>query len=115
MEFNNLEQELDKVNKDLAKEIRNLSPVDTGRLKSSITAERPIETPAGIIAPISLLGYYIFPDLGTKYQPAQKFIERAQTNVLSREIDDIALAAAQDVAADLAKSLPKEVDLTIQL
>lgn len=115
MEFNNLEQELDKVNKDLAKEIRNLSPVDTGRLKSSITAERPIETPAGIIAPISLLGYYIFPDLGTKYQSAQKFIERAQTNVLSREIDDIALAAAEDVAADLAKSLPNEVDLTIQL
>ena len=27
----------------------------------------------------------------------------------------IALAAAEDVAADLAKSLPKEVDLTIQL
>lgn len=115
MEFNNLEQELDKVNKDLAKEIRNLSPVDTGRLKSSIEADRTVKTPSGIKSPTTLLEYYIFPDLGTKYQPAQKFIERAQTNVLSREIDDIALAAAEDVAADLAKSLPNEVDLTIQL
>jgi hypothetical protein len=115
MEFNNLEQELNKVNEELAKEIRNLSPVDTGKLKRSIKAEQPIETPAGIISPISLLGYYVFPDLGTKYQRAQKFIERAQTNVLNREINDIALAAAEDVAEDLAKSLPNEVDLTIQL
>ncbi len=115
MEFNNLEQELNKVNEELAKEIRNLSPVDTGKLKRSIKAEQPIETPAGIIAPISLLRYYIFPDLGTKYQSAQKFIERAQTNVFNREINDIALAAAEDVAEDLAKSLPNEVDLTIQL
>ena len=109
MEFNNLEQEINDVNKALAAEIRKLSPVDTGRLK------RSIETAQGIIAPISLLSYYIFPDLGTKFQRAQKFVERAQNNIIEKDMQAIALAAAEDVAADLAKSLPKEVDLTIQL
>ena len=115
MEFNNLEQEINDVNRALAAEIRKLSPVDTGKLKRSVKAQSATESPEGIEAPISLLSYYIFPDLGTKFQRAQKFVERAQTNVIGKEINDIALAAAEDVAADLAKSLPKEVDLTIQL
>lgn len=115
MEFNNLENEIDKVNKELAAEIRKLSPVDSGALKRSVKAQSAIESPEGITAPISLLNYYIFPDLGTKFQSAQKFIERAQTNVIGKEINDIALAAAEDVSADLATVLPKEVDLTIQL
>ena len=58
MEFNNLEQEINDVNRELAAEIRKLSPVDTGRLKRSIETERTIETQQGIIAPISLLSYY---------------------------------------------------------
>jgi len=115
MEFNNLENEIDKVNKELAAEIRKLSPVDTGRLRRSVRAQSSTESPEGIEAPISLLSYYIFPDLGTKFQRAQKFVERAQTNVIGKEMNDIALAAAEDVANDLAKSLPKDVDLTIQL
>lgn len=115
MEFNNLEQEINDINKALAAEIRKLSPVDTGKLKRSIETERTIETQQGIIAPISLLSYYIFPDLGTKFQRAQKFVERAQNNIIEKDMQAIALAAAEDVAADLAKSLPKEVDLTIQL
>ena len=53
MEFNNLEQEINDVNRALAAEIRKLSPVDTGRLKRSIETERTIETQQGIIAPIS--------------------------------------------------------------
>ena len=115
MEFNNLENEIDKVNKELAAEIRKLSPVDTGRLKRSVKAQSATESPQGIEAPISLLSYYIFPDLGTKFQRAQKFVERAQNNIIENDMQAIALAAAEDVAADLAKSLPKEVDLTIQL
>ncbi len=115
MEFNNLENEIDKVNKELAAEIRKLSPVDTGRLKRSIETERTIETPQGIEAPISLLSYYIFPDLGTKFQRAQKFVERAQTNVIGKEINDIALAAAEDVSAELGKVLPDTVTLTLDL
>ena len=115
MEFNNLEREIDKVNKELAQEIRKLSPVDTGNLRRSIKAQSATESPAGIEAPISLLSYYIFPDLGTKFQRAQKFVERAQNNIIEKDMQAIALAAAEDVAADLAKSLPKEVDLTISL
>jgi len=115
MEFNNLESEINKVNKELAAEIRKLSPVDTGRLKRSIEAESPIESPAGIVAPISLLSYYIFPDLGTKFQRAQKFVERAQTNVIGSEISNIALAAAEDIADELDTVLPKQTTITIDV
>ena len=113
MDFTNLDNEINKVNKDLAAEIRQLSPVDTGRLKNSIRAERPIETQAGIVAPISLLSYYVFPDLGTKFQRAQKFVERAQTNIINQEIQDIANAAAEDVANELDRVLPDTITLTL--
>ena len=115
MEFNNLEQEINDVNKALAAEIRKLSPVDTGRLKRSIETERTIETQQGIIAPISLLSYYVFPDLGTKFQPAQRFIERAQNNVIDRDIQAIADAAAQDIIDELDMILPDTVTLTLDL
>jgi len=115
MEWNDLDIEINKVNKDLAAEIRQLSPVDTGRLKNSIRAERPIETQAGIIAPISLLSYYVFPDLGTKFQRAQKFVERAQTNVINQELQGIANAAAEDVADELDRILPSTITLTLEL
>jgi hypothetical protein len=115
MEFNNLEDEINDVNRKLAAEIKKLSPVATGRLKRSINTKRTIETPQGIVAPISLLGYYIFPDAGTKFQRAQRFVERAQSNVIDKEIQDIANAAAEDVANELDRFLPDEIDLTIQL
>ena len=115
MKFTNLDNEIDSVNKELAAEIRKLSPVDTGRLKRSIEAGSPIESPAGITAPISLLSYYIFPDLGTKFQRAQKFVERAQTNVIGNEINNIAIAAAEDIADELDTILPAKTTITIDV
>ena len=115
MEFNNLEKEINDVNKSLATEIRKLSPSDTGRLKRSIEAERPIESPAGIKAPISLLGYYVFPDLGTKFQPAQRFVEKAQNNIIDKDMQAIADAAAKDIIDELDMVLPDKVTLTLDL
>mgnify|MGYP000911206118 CR=1 FL=1 len=115
MEFDNLEREIDRTNKALAKRIRELAPVDTGALRRSIKPGRVVETPQGIEAPISLLGYYIFPDLGTKFQRSQQFIERAQNQIIGEDIQDIANAAAEDVAAELEKTLPDTLQLTIPI
>ena len=115
MEFKNLENEIDKVNEQLADEIRKLAPKDTGRLARSIKAKNPIETPKGITAPIELVNYYVFPNFGTKFQRAQKFVERGQEIILNKEIGDIAEAAAEDVVVSLETVLPSQVDLTIQL
>ena len=113
MEFDNLEREIALVNQDLAREIQRLAPVDTGRLKRSIKPEPVISTVIGVEAPISILSYYIFPDLGTKYQRAQRFVERAQNEVIGDEIQAIANAAAEDVALELDRTLPDTISLTI--
>ena len=115
MEFNNLEKEINDTNKELAAEIRKLSPVDTGRLKRSINTQNTIETPQGIIAPISLLSYYIFPDAGTKFQSAQRFVERAQNNIIDKDMQAIADAAADDIVDELDIILPSTVTLTLDL
>ena len=115
MEFKNLENEIDKVNEQLADEIQKLSPKATGRLARSIKAKNPIETPKGITAPIELVGYYVFPNFGTKFQKAQKFVDRGQEIILNKEINDIAEAAAEDVVDSLEEVLPSNINLTIQL
>lgn len=115
MEFDNLARVIQTTNNELAREMVRLAPVDTGRLRRSIKPQPLIDTVVGVEAPISILSYYIFPDLGTKYQRAQRFVERAQNEVITDELQAIADAAAQDVAIELDKTLPDTISITIGL
>lgn len=115
MEFDNLAEQIELTNRDLARELQRLAPVDTGRLKRSIKPQPIVDTVIGVEAPISIVSYYVFPDLGTKFQRAQRFVERAQNEVIGDELQAIANAAAEDVAIELDKTLPDTISLTIGL
>ena len=94
---------------------KGYAPVDTGRLKRSIRTEGLVDTPQGIKAPITYIGYGIFPDLGTKYQPAQRFTERAIEDVVPKNMQEVADAAARDISEEIGKVLPNDIQLTLDL
>ena len=108
-----LEQEILGLQTAISQEMRKLAPVDTGRLKRSIKPQPIIDTPQGLQAPISYVGYGRYPDFGTKYQRAQLFTERAEERVVAKQQNAIAEAAGRDVLNAL--DLPKEIDLTLDV
>lgn len=99
----------------VAERMRSNVPVDTGRLKRSIRVQPLVETPNGLSEPISFLEYGIFTDQGTKFIPAQHWVDRSIDEVIDRQMREIADAAAHDIADTIGKILPKDIDLTIKL
>ena len=91
------------------------APVRTGRLRKSIKTLPIVDTPKGIQAPISYINYGVYPDLGTKYQSAQRFTQRAQETELKKQQQAIAEAAGQDVANYIDDILPDNIDVTLDL
>ena len=115
LEYIHLERELLGLSRAVTERMRNNVPVDTGRLKRSIKAEPLIETPKGLSEPISFLEYGIFTDRGTKFIPAQNWVGRSIDEVLDRQMEKVADAAAHDIADNIGRMLPNQIDLTIQL
>lgn len=87
------------------------APVDTGRLRRSIKTRPVVDTPQGIKAPIQYVGYGVFPDQGTKYQPAQRFTDRAT----DLELDKQANALGESAGYDVLNALDLPSDVTINL
>ena len=116
-EYRLLDQEVIGLQEAIAQTMRKsgFAPVDTGRLRRSIKTLPVVETKDGIQAPISYINYGIFPDLGTKYQRAQLFTERAQATELNKQQQAIAEAAGRDVANYLDTILPDNVTITLDL
>lgn len=99
----------------VASRMRTNVPVDTGRLKRSIKVGKLIETPKGLSEPISFLQYGIFTDKGTKFIPAQYWVDRSIDEVIDAQMREVADAAAHDVADFIGDALPDNIDLTIDL
>ena len=89
------------------------APVNTGRLRKSIKTRPVVQTKAGIQAPIQYVAYGVFPDLGTKYQPAQRFTERAADLELAKQADALGEAAGYDVLNTL--DLPSNVNINLDV
>jgi len=111
MRWPNLMSEVAVLQDLIVDEQKKLAPVDTGRLKKSIRPLSVVQTKDGIEAPITYIGYGIFPDFGTKYQRAQRFTERAQEKALNRLDDELAYAAGLDVLDEL--DLPSQITINI--
>ncbi len=63
---------------DIAKDMRDYAPVDTGDMRDSIESESEV---AGYEATVHIgMDYWIFPNYGTRYQAAQPFVEPAIDN-----------------------------------
>jgi hypothetical protein len=97
----------------VASRMRNNVPVDTGRLRRSIKVGRLVETPAGLSEPISFLEYGIFTDQGTKFIPAQRWVDRSIDEVIDAQMKEVADGAAHDVADYIGDVLPDTIDITI--
>ena len=110
-----LERSLLGLSQAVASRMRSNVPVDTGRLKRSIKVGQLIETPQGLTEPISFLQYGIFTDQGTKFIPAQYWVDRSIDEVIDAQMKQVADAAAHDVADFIGDALPDTIDLTIQL
>lgn len=99
----------------VASRMRTNVPVDTGRLKRSIKVGKLIETPNGLSEPISFLQYGIFTNKGTKFIPAQYWVDRSIDEVLNAQMQQVADGAAHDVADHIDKILPDNIDLNLNL
>ena len=110
-----LEQAMLGMSQAVAARMRVNVPVDTGRLKRSIKVGQVVETPQGLTEPISFLQYGIFTDQGTKFIPAQYWVDRSIDEVIDAQMREVADAAAHDVADYIGKTLPDNIDITIQL
>lgn len=115
VEFNNLEQQMIGLQTEIAQTMRKRGfvPVDTGRLRKSIKTLPVVDTPKGIVAPIQYAAYGVYPDLGTKFQRAQRFVERAEKQALNKQQQAVAEAAAKDVANSIDEILPDSFEVTI--
>jgi HK97 gp10 family phage protein len=91
------------------------APVETGKLRKSIRTLPVVDTKNGIQAPIGYIGYGIYPDLGTKYQRAQKFTERAQEDMLAQQSQALATSAGQDIANFIDDVLPSTITINLDL
>ena len=80
MDFTLLDISIEQYQEAVAARMQKIAPVRTGKLRTSIKPMPVVQTPQGVKAPIEYVRYGIYPDLGTKYQSAQKFTERAQVN-----------------------------------
>ena len=110
-----LERSMLGMSQAVASRMRTNVPVDTGRLKRSIKVGQVVDTPQGLTEPISFLQYGIFTDRGTKFIPAQRWVDRSIDEVIDQQMKQVADAAAHDVADYIGKTLPDTIDLTIQL
>ena len=115
LEYIHLERELLGMSEAIASRMRTNVPVDTGRLKRSIKVNPLIETPNGLTEPISFLQYGIFTDRGTKFIPAQYWVNRSIDEVINEQMQQVADGAAHDVADYIRETLPKNTNVTIQL
>ena len=110
-----LERSLLGLSEAVASRMRTNVPVDTGKLKRSIKVGRLVETPKGLSEPISFLQYGIYTDRGTKFIPAQRWVDRSIDEVIDAQMREVADGAAHDVADYIGKVLPENIDLTIDL
>ena len=99
----------------VASRMRTNVPVDTGRLKRSIKVGQLVETPKGLSEPISFLQYGIFTDQGTKFIPAQYWVNRSIDEVIDAQMREVADGAAHDVADMIGKTFKDPINLTIKL
>ena len=99
----------------VSERMRSNVPVDTGRLKRSIKVGQLVETPKGLTEPISFLQYGIFTDQGTKFIPAQYWVDRSIDEVIDAQMREVADGAAHDVADAIGETFKKPIDLTIKL
>ncbi len=99
----------------IASRMRTNVPVDTGRLKRSIKVLPLIEAPNVLKEPIDFLEYGIFTDKGTKFIPAQNWVDRSIDEVIDAQMKAVADATAKDIADSIGDALPNEIDLTIKL
>lgn len=99
----------------VASRMRTNVPVDTGRLKRSIKVGQLVETPKGLTEPISFLQYGIFTDQGTKFIPAQYWVDRSIDEVIDAQMRKVADGAAHDVADAIGETFKEPIDLTIKL
>ena len=113
--FLNFEQRMLGLSDSIAELMRNKAPVDTGALKRSIKVEPLIESRGGLTQPISFLEYGIYTNYGTKRGiKATHWIDQSIEDVLNRQMQGIAEAAAQDIGSSISKSIPREIDITIK-
>ena len=98
----NLDRAMLGMSEAVAARMRVNVPVDTGRLRRSIKVNPLIETPEGITAPISFLEYGIYTDRGTKFIPAQHWVDRSIDEVIDQQLEAVSQASAQDSADNLA-------------
>ena len=114
IEFTRLEQATIGQREAIIQEMRKPSytPVRTGRLRRSIKPEPIIDTPDGLVAPISYVNYGIYPDFGTKFQRPQEFSIRAIEAVNNTELNDLAEAAMLDINDAILESLPPSATVT---
>ena len=115
MEWRLLDQEIIGLQDAIVQTMRKsgFAPVETGRLRRSITPLPVIDTPQGLKAPIAYVDYGIYPDFGTKYQSAQRFTERAQKLEVDKQAAAIGEAAGYDVLNEL--DLPTNIDLNLNV
>jgi len=117
IEFTRLQQATIGFRRAIIEQMRKagFTPVRTGRLKKSIKPEPLVDTPNGIVAPISYVSYGVFPDFGTKFQRPQEFSSRAIDAVNKNELDELAKAALLDVNDAILDTLPPSAQVTTTL
>lgn len=110
-----LERSLLGLSQAVASRMRANVPVDTGRLKRSIKVGQLVETPQGLTEPISFLQYGIFTDQGTKFIPAQYWVDRSIDEVIDAQMKQVADGAAHDVADAFGRTWDEPIELIIRL
>lgn len=115
LDFELLDITVEQLQESIASRMAKLAPVRTGKLRNSIRPLPVVQTPQGVQAPITYIPYGIFPDLGTKYQKAQRFTQRAEEEEFTRYQKQLAEAAGRDVANYLDDVLPNNINITLQV
>lgn len=68
---------------EIKREAKSLCPVDTGKLRRSITVQEIDKESYAIGSP---LDYAIYVEMGTRYQTAQSFLRKAFYNVIQKKL-----------------------------
>jgi len=115
LDFKLLDNAVEQLQENIANRMAKIAPVRTGKLRNSIKPLPVVQTPNGIKAPITYVPYGVFPDLGTKYQKAQRFTQRAEEEEFRIYQQELAEAAGRDVANYLDDVLPNNINITLQV
>ena len=77
----------------VASEARKIVPVDTGRLRNSITTSGPVPSGKGFVAFVSTnVKYAVYVELGTYKMKAQPYLRPALRKVLGRKAESVILS-----------------------